>query len=345
MKQRKKAKLPINDTPKKESEPLPIENKQNRTSREPGDASPPPRRIRRPVSIRRPKLVGKSVEGAAMQAVAASRKRASSNQFKNVGNAPLIKRPPTNQNVQDSTKASIGRPPIGKADQASKIPPHPLQTVRNQREHEERDETLLRAKDDFKMLCSIKHGGLRRLSALQRGATIMLANVWWPRKQNQTIPSTVAKFIVSKTPMAWSDACAFPLLPGETMVDMFVPVFSRWITTFTPGLEILPLVSTKASGTNSDSVFLSSGIRNVRGCKCLAVVKITKTPSRSVGHNIVRCEGWVLNLPRRSVEEQRSKLNANSTSLLSLEKDSAGMDKLTSDLHVSPLLYCTIPRQ
>jgi hypothetical protein len=37
----------------------------------------PPRKIRRPTFIRRPKLIGKSVEGAAMQAMAASRARAS----------------------------------------------------------------------------------------------------------------------------------------------------------------------------------------------------------------------------------------------------------------------------
>eukprot|EP00978_Attheya_sp_CCMP212_P026922 scaffold89529_cov56-Attheya_sp.AAC.1 len=36
----------------------------------------PPRKIRRPTFIRRPKLIGKSVEGAAMQAMAASRARA-----------------------------------------------------------------------------------------------------------------------------------------------------------------------------------------------------------------------------------------------------------------------------
>lgn len=49
---------------------------------------------------------------------------------------------------------------------------------------------------------------------------------------------------------------------------------------------------------------------------------------------IVRSEGWILNLPRRSKMDQIRKLDSNATSMLSKEKDSAGMDKLVSDLHV-----------
>jgi hypothetical protein len=49
---------------------------------------------------------------------------------------------------------------------------------------------------------------------------------------------------------------------------------------------------------------------------------------------IVRCEGWVLNLPRRSKMDQIKRLDSNATSMLSKEKDSVGMDKLASDLHV-----------
>jgi hypothetical protein len=63
----------------------------------------PPRssRIRRPVSLMRPKLIGKSVEGAAVHAVAASRKRASSNQFKNVAG----KRPPVPRLTRQTSRS------------------------------------------------------------------------------------------------------------------------------------------------------------------------------------------------------------------------------------------------
>ena len=44
----------------------------------PGPTPPPPRKIRRPTNILRPTLIGKSVEGSAIQALAASRARASS---------------------------------------------------------------------------------------------------------------------------------------------------------------------------------------------------------------------------------------------------------------------------
>eukprot|EP00537_Pseudo-nitzschia_pungens_P011808 CAMPEP_0172397336 /NCGR_PEP_ID=MMETSP1061-20121228/29932_1 /TAXON_ID=37318 /ORGANISM="Pseudo-nitzschia pungens, Strain cf. pungens" /LENGTH=122 /DNA_ID=CAMNT_0013129459 /DNA_START=231 /DNA_END=595 /DNA_ORIENTATION=- len=78
--------------PTQTSENPPSKVKENNTKIEipqNGPAGPtngPTRRIRRPTMIRRPKLIGKSVEGAAMQAMAASRKRASTNQFKNVTN-------------------------------------------------------------------------------------------------------------------------------------------------------------------------------------------------------------------------------------------------------------------
>ena len=53
-------------------------NPLTKTQRKEGPTPPPPRKIRRPTNILRPTLIGKSVEGSAMQALAASRARASS---------------------------------------------------------------------------------------------------------------------------------------------------------------------------------------------------------------------------------------------------------------------------
>ena len=53
-------------------------NPLTKTQPKEGPTPPPPRKIRRPTNILRPTLIGKSVEGSAMQALAASRARASS---------------------------------------------------------------------------------------------------------------------------------------------------------------------------------------------------------------------------------------------------------------------------
>lgn len=320
--------------PKEKSPRLSADNPDEQYKPRSGPA--PARRIRRPVAIRRPKLIGKSVEGAALQAVAASRKRASTNQFKSVTSSTPVKRLPS-QNLREhagGTKVSGGKgDPLPKA-----LSRHPSTSRSQDEKNEERDEVLAGVHNDFRLLCSVKYGQLRRVSCLQRDAMIMLASIWWPKEDKQTIPTKVGNLIISKTPMAWSDACAFPPLP-RGLEDLLVPTFARWIATFTPGLEILPCttIGRASSAQASSSVLLSSVTRNVRGCKVLAVVKISKSQRNKGRHggSIVRCQGWVLNLPRRPRAEQRLKAYANTNSLVSIEKDSAGMDKLTSDMHVS----------
>jgi hypothetical protein len=296
----------------------------------------PTRKIRRPTNMRRPKLIGKSVEGAAMQAVAASRTRASTNRFKTPPPPPQPKRPPRESGpARDIIKAAPLRKPAPQSDSSLTESSRSAQGFRSQKEPQKRDDILSRVSNDFRLLSSSNASITRRLSSLQREALLALSNVWWPRKDGQTIPKTVGEFLLSKSPITWSDACFIPPLPTR-MSDIFPLAFSNWIAAWTPGLDILPLPPTNSPSKLPDYVLLSSEIKNVRGCKCLAVVRITKVRGSKTGRNkaIVRCEGWVLNLPRRSRMDQVKRLDSNAASMLSKENDSAGMDKLASDLHV-----------
>ena len=298
----------------------------------------PARKIRRPISIRRPKLIGKSVEGAALQAVAASRARASSNHFKNVASGSAqSKRPPRDvASARDPRKAS-SRTPSRRVDASLKDAPRSSQLSRRQSDQTKWDETLVRVTRDFCQVSTLINGFTHQRSSLQRTALKLLASTWWPCKQAQDIPQSVGEFIVSKTPVAWSDARLLPPLP-QKMQEVFTASFARWIAAWTPGLELLPISSKQSSVKgHSDTVLLSSEIKNVRGCKCLAVVMISRKHAKNhrIGKPIVRCEGWVLNLPRRAKSERRRIFDLNSTSMQVQEKDSAGMDKLASDLHVS----------
>jgi hypothetical protein len=290
-----------------------------------------PSKIRRPAFIRRPKLVGKSVEGAAMQAVAASRKRASTNQFKNVAKSTPTKRPPNQRLTRRSSRGSqTGDHEKTTIDSSVIISGAPGNV---QTEQEEQDENLSRVKSDFSLLCSVKQSQLQRRSTLQREALIKLASLWWPQKMIDGVPQAVGKFLVCKAPLAWSDSRPLPPIPTGVQ-DFFIITFARYVATFTPGLKLVSLTASRFGTKDVDSVLLSSDIKNVRGCKCLAVVLISKVVS-SRGEDVVRCQGMVLNLPRRSKTEQRMKIGANVKSILSSEKDSAGMDKLAADLHVS----------
>jgi hypothetical protein len=303
----------------------------------------PTRKIRRPTNMRRPKLIGKSVEGAALQAVAASRTRASTNRFKTPPPPTQTKRPQRESGpARDTIKAPPLRKPAPKSDSSLTESSRSPQGFRSQKEPQKRDDILSRVSNDFRLLSSSNASKMRRLGSVQREALLALSNVWWPRKERQTIPKSVGEFLLSKSPITWSDACFIPPLPTR-MSDIFPLAFSTWVAAYTPGLAILPLPPTNSQSKLPDSVLLTSEIKNVRGCKCLALVRITRIRGSKTGKKeaVVRCEGWVLNLPRRSKMEQIRKLDSNATSMLSKEKDSAGMDKLASDLHVCEVRCCS----
>ena len=128
----------------------------------------PSRRIRRPVMIRRPKLIGKSVDGAAMQAVAASRKRASSNQFKNLASSSLSRRGP-NAGAAKATGAPVGTPGapnVVSSDRGPKRLGRPPIGIRRQKSREDTDQELIRAKENFQLFCLQKYWRLKRPSML-----------------------------------------------------------------------------------------------------------------------------------------------------------------------------------
>jgi hypothetical protein len=299
-----------------------------------GTTPEPRRRIPRPVSIRQPKLIGKSVEGAAMQAVAASRKRASSNQFKNASSVASARRSTLQVPNKEGGSGSVSKLAVTGSDGGPTRAGRPPAGTRRTKEKEKDDEDSSRIKADFKLVAQQNAWKSRRQSGLQRDSVVLLSNLWWPRRQAQLIPLALAEFFISKSPMAWCDACLFPPFPSN-LDNSFVPIFGRWIAAFAQNVGILSTNSAGAGAPKADeSIHLASTIKNVRGIKSLAVVKISKTSGKRAA-TVIRWQGWIVRLPRRTRRDHLKKRDANVISTPMMEKDATGLDKLASDLHVS----------
>ena len=294
----------------------------------------PRRRIPRPVVIRQPKLIGKSVEGAAMQAVAASRKRASSNQFKNASSAASIRRSSLLTPSKDGAQGSGSKLAVTAGDGGSRRVVRSPAGTRRPNEQDDDDEETMRIKADFKIVSQKKEWKARRRSGRLRDYTVFLSNIWWPRLQTNVVSLSLAEFVISKSPMAYCDPCLS--LPFPSGLDSsFVPLFARWIAAFSPNIYILNTAAAGAGNSKAnESIILASGIKNVRGIKGLSIVKISKTIAKGVA-GVVRLQGWIVRLPRRTHRDQLKKSNANVISTSFREKDATGLDKLASDLHVS----------
>lgn len=277
-------------------------------------------RTRRTVSLMRPKLIGKSVDGAVAHAVAASRKRASSNQFKNTAKRPPVPR----LTRQTSRSVDVGSSTKALADAST--------NKSHRKDQTEMSEELVRVSQDYSTLCRVKDFQLKRVSTLQNRAVVKLAKVWWPIKNKETIPKDVGQFLFQNAALAWSDSRPFPPVPKVTS-KFFIPLFARYITALIPGLQIVPIKLNPTGSKDYDSALLSSEVKNVRGCKVFVAVLLRRVKIN--GEDVIRSEGAVVNLPRRSREAQLKKGGGNLRKSMFIEKDAAGMAKLGYDLHVS----------
>lgn len=287
----------------------------------------PSRRITRPLAIRRPKLIGKSVEGGAMRAVAASRARASSNIFKGGATGggvpprkglPYEKRAPARKN---SSKLQ-GNDSL------------PQSLVRDRQESDTQfDKELEQARRNFDSAIKAGNKVALRRHTVHSNTIQSMTKILLPLKSNQSTSYSVANFLLSHASLAWRDLSQPFLLP-EKLLSLFPSSFGQTLAAWTPGLRLLPLNGPGTVSSRDSSVLLVSEARNVFLCKCLCVVKLSLMPLID-GDQIkfvVGCDGWVLTLPRRRGCKNHGDCR---NSLLLAEKDSAGMDKLTAELHAA----------
>jgi hypothetical protein len=284
----------------------------------------PVRRIARPVAMRRPKLIGKSVEGAAVHAVAASRARAKSNAFKGTSTGGSVGAPTKGQSAEAKTTHTRNVPARRAGDT---IKPARVLAVQE-------DNDMNRLRKEFDSILSKGPETLLRRHSLQADAARSLTRLWWPVKPKNSISLAVADFLMSQSSPAWSDASELVQLPAAIM-SSFPIAFGQALSAWTPGLRLLSLEPTSLTSKGNNPVILMGDVRNVRNCKCFGVIRLSTIVTRIAGEakTIVVCNGWVLTLPRRTKRSGEAVqappiYNCRST----FEKDSTGLDKLGADL-------------
>lgn len=295
-------------TPKLEN----IEPPQDTTDIE-GERTGISRKVQRPLAIRRPKLIGKSVDGAAMQAVAASRARASSNRFRgNISNTATATTSSRKSSDQDPiAEAATSKPPLVKAVSTA---------IRRGND----DEQILRLRKDFetKMFDSM----FSRQSALQINVIRNLTSCWWPSNPGLTTSPHVLNFLLLQSVATWDDACHLPVMP-RSLSKAFLNSFVPWIGGHNTGLRpVYPSSQSQGFTLDCNPAIIAGVVRRVRCCKCFAVARLACTQKKD--SLTLHCAGYILTTLRKS-------LTPKAYGLAQSERDSAGLGKLSSDLRVS----------
>jgi hypothetical protein len=258
------------------------------------------RRIVRPVLIRKPKLIGKSVDGAALHAVAASRARASSNLFKGGGGATTSRKGPSDESSRSGTQAQV---------------------LDKDKQMETREQLLEDKQVQFnaREIATLGDLKLQRLHTVQQRSTSLIAATFWTAKRKQTISSTALNFILSNSSFAWSDVSE--LLPAaQSLLPTFIVSLAHTLTAWVPGLQFVTLSD---DSLRSDPTTLIGETKRLRNCKCMTVIQLSLFLRRINASMkcFVRINGWIVTLPRRR------KFNT----IQSYEKDSNGLDQLATD--------------
>ena len=292
------------------------------------DSSRKPR-ASRPAFIRRPKLVGKSVEGAAIHAVAASRARASNKQRFGRGNASVSassqKSKPEEPTQETGKKESVRK----KSDSKTQAP----EDAKKQVKRAQVDESVVAVRNRFGSIVASNALSTKLWSSRNRDALQRVTSIWWPHRE-KPIPRSVATYLLLHSPCVWSETRELPPVPSNLM-KCFAASLAQAIAMWAPAISLLPVPPRDIAST--DSILLVGEIKNVRSCKCVGVFRISTSTfgGKSRQKNILRSEGWVVTLPRHFPDEQKRHKKPPQMSLGLSEKNSAAFDKLATDLHVS----------
>ena len=340
-----------------------------------GPAPPPPRKIRRPTNILRPTLIGKSVEGSAMQALAASRARASSRTM------PGQMRPqPASTTGRQSTKFRKERQSISEAAASNK------KTTKSSTVKAKKEATVPMRKEvageseENKAGPSAIHGkkalGHKRLQSVrqyQRAGSIppKLADFFFALKTKYSssilkrrIPVSRAQQLVEMLMIhAQSQKSNFDEL--HYMSRHSIPVFSSCceLSQYAAADQAMPFLSfiaermvkinrsaTILSFENPPRpvVYVRQDLAGSRSCRAIVFVELTVARYNATQQMIGRASGWLFISPptatasRAKKRKKKARSSTGRSSVKNTKKQTKALSKLektSSSLYSATTCY------
>ena len=340
-----------------------------------GPTPPPPRKIRRPTNILRPTLIGKSVEGSAMQALAASRARASSKTM------PGQLRPqPVAATGRQSTKSRKERP-SSTAAAAAAAAAGPSNKATKPKKEATGLSTRIKAVGEIEGKASgSSHSFGKKSSSHQRSLSqrngsippkvaeffLALKTTYSSVMLKRRIPISMAQHLVAKLMMhAQLQKCNVEEL--RYIIGHSIPLFSTSCEITQCGIDqAMPFLSFFAKRiveSNRNASILSIESTRVyvrqdlpgRSCRAILFAELTATRHSATQQLIGRARGWLFihastaiigvtkkkkKKSRRSVgrfatSSSRSKKGKKTKALTNLEKTSSSLHSAISYYRVS----------
>ena len=293
----------------------------------------PSRRIQRPTSIRRPQLVGKSVEGAAMQAMAASRARASATRFNPVGSTPLQK--PAARNKAAASKV------VHTADRASQEPATSSRTPAGSTDEDQQADT----RSDQKQVSSVAALSVLRKEYVTASSGTLTSplhcspmieaviNKWW---FDEPVHPLIRDFLLSRSVCMWSSAFELLLFP-DRMTNDVSGYFAQWLKMSNPEYTLLELdAPTRARMVVSPASTILVELKRFRQRNLSVALRTSLKYQSGEKRPILRCEAWMMMLFRNAKEIKPEK-SIRQKSIHAFERDAALMDKKIRGFQVSLL--------
>ena len=264
-----------------------------------------------PPTIRRPKLVGKSIEGSAVHAQAKSRARASATRFKGVTQSTT---PTTHRKQNSATSAARSSSKIDNVGVNASTGMSNLAGIHNGNRSVESSDEFHHIRNEFER--SFRHTTNQR--TVRFVTSQELTKKYWPQKSGN-ISESLAAFIFSMAPISWIDVST--MLPYPTFQEEdFLHSFGNTLITCHPELSVV-------RGANTPGIYWVTGkLRSLKTCRGFVAVKIAVTRCQGDGKDkgMVNLEGRLLTMPVQSKSSQNW--------FATIENVSAGLDRLACDI-------------
>jgi hypothetical protein len=270
-----------------------------------------------PVTIRRPKLVGKSVEGSALHAVAKSRARASaSRHMRGPSQSSSVTTPKLLSNLAEEQTASSSSPLGNLSDQASRTQIGSISLKQPDGDLLRLHKSLERSLKKYKL-----NQAMTRSKVFQK-----LILDQWPSKSEDSTSQSLTDYLFSLGTVNLTDYCLMVPFP-KSLSDDFLRSFGQTLASWTPGLS---LIRTRELDTR-ESIWLVGKTRVLRTCRAFVVVRISTAPTHTKRWrtSLVALECRHFTLPKRNPSGQKAQ---SICSQVKIENGAAGRDKWSADI-------------